>query len=134
MTYANVNLHDNFHLHANRASSIPVNALRSFWRSPVEWVFSWPFNNCLCLSVFGAHLLAHFHCFANAPHMGSLISKIREVLQDAPKASKHRKSELFPFCTGRQNGPLRLSVPPQSLSSKEALPVLTHVPSQSSAV
>lgn len=63
------------------------------------------------------------------PHrMGSLIPKIREVLQDAPKASALRKSELCWFCTETDGMDCSVSLfHSQSLSSKEALPVLGHL-------
>lgn len=60
------------------------------------------------------------------PHrMGSLRSKIQEVLQDAPKASNLRKPELCWFCTETDGMDRSVSLfHSQSLSSKEALPVL----------
>lgn len=99
MIYVNVNLHANFHPHTSRASPSPVNALQSFWGSLVDGFFYGltimasvsPFMGPACLPVSIALPMPH--------RMGSLISEIREVLQDAPKASNLRKPELCWFCT-----------------------------------
>lgn len=45
----------------------------------------WPYSNCLCLSFFWLHLLAHFHCFANAPAQGTHISDKWRCCKFLPK-------------------------------------------------
>lgn len=100
MIHVNVNLHDNFHSDTNRASRIPVHALKSSWRSLVDGFLS-----------MGPTSLLIFIALPMPHSMGSSISKIREVLQDAPKASALRKSELCWFRRDRRNGLLCLSVP-----------------------
>lgn len=110
-----INLHDNFHPHTNRASSNPVKCPQIFLRISSGCFFFFMDPPCLPISI--ALPMTH--------HLGSLISKIRVVLQDAPKASALRKSELCWFCTETDGTDRSVSLfHSQSLSSKEALHVL----------